>query len=203
MSQSPTAAADSATTGTLILNYPLFSADECQRIVDQTAHLPAREGAVYGPAGGVVDPRQYAARETFLDPSLDPRVAWVLDALRVALASAARAFHARPFQLIEAPRVLRYEVGGQFGWHRDASVAHAARRRVGGTVQLSAPDAYAGGYLVLDDADPDPRRLMADPDHRRPMSRHQGDVILFAATTLHAVTPVTAGVRRALVFWGY
>jgi len=40
---------------------------------------------------------------------------------------------------------------------------------------------------------------MADPAHRRLSSRHRGEVILFAATTLHCVTPVTAGVPEQVV----
>src|SRR5438132_1442453 len=53
----------------------------------RTAPRGRGTSSVYGPACGVVDPRQYAARETFLDPSLDPRLGWVLDALRTRVVS--------------------------------------------------------------------------------------------------------------------
>ena len=43
------------------------------------------------------------------------------------------------------------------------------------------------------------RRGMAYPAHRRLSSRHRGEVILFAATTLHCVTPITAGVPEQVV----
>jgi PKHD-type hydroxylase len=58
------------------------------------------------------------------------------------------------------------------------------------TLFLSEPDQYEGGELVVEDAyGPHEIKLPA------------GDLVLYPASSLHMVTPVTRGVRVASFFW--
>ena len=65
-----------------------------------------------------------------------------------------------------------------------------AKRRLSATVQLSAPEDYDGGSLEL-----------RDGAAVRTATREAGSLVAFPSTTLHRVTPVTRGVRYALVAW--
>lgn len=96
--------------------------------------------------------------------------------------------HAARWQLrVDQSRlaVIRYVVGQRIAVHRDWSALSL-------TVQLSGPDDYGGGLLLLDAGD---RALVAP--------REAGTCVTFGGNIAHEVTPVTAGERWALVGWAY
>ena len=96
------------------------------------------------------------------------------------------------------PLVNRYDAteGHGFGNHVDNAIrflpdgAGRIRTDLSATVFLSGPDEYGGGELVIEDS----------------YGSHQvkldaGDMILYPATSLHRVEPVTRGTRFASFFW--
>lgn len=93
------------------------------------------------------------------------------------------------------PLFNRYEGGMKFGSHVDGAVrvlpnGVKLRTDVSVTLFLSAPDEYDGGELVIEDA-------YGVQEIKLPA----GDMIVYPATSLHQVTPVTRGVRVASFFW--
>ena len=83
-----------------------------------------------------------------------------------------------------------------FGTHVDGAVrllprsGEKIRTDVSATLFLSRPDDYDGGELQIDDTYGTQRiKLPA------------GDLVLYPATSLHRVTPVTCGERVACFFW--
>lgn len=94
------------------------------------------------------------------------------------------------------PMFNRYGEGMTFGAHVDGSVRidpHTGRKLrtdISATLFLSDPAAYDGGELQIHDTyGMHSARLEA------------GDVLVYPATSLHQVTPVTRGVRTACFFW--
>jgi PKHD-type hydroxylase len=67
---------------------------------------------------------------------------------------------------------------------------HRVRTDLSATLFLSAPEEYDGGELVIDD-------VYGAHSVKLPA----GDLILYPATSLHRVTPVTRGARLASIFW--
>jgi PKHD-type hydroxylase len=121
----------------------------------------------------------------------DPASAWIYDRLE----RAARLLNHQVyrFDLSGFSDLFQYSVyhgheGGHFGWHID-QVRTAAHRKLSFSLQLSGPDDYAGGELVIHGAQP------------ATAPRTRGALVAFPSYALHRVTPVTAGTRRALVFW--
>ncbi|WP_176039056.1 Fe2+-dependent dioxygenase [Burkholderia multivorans] len=93
------------------------------------------------------------------------------------------------------PLFNRYEGGMTFGSHVDGAVrvlpnGVKLRTDVSVTLFLSAPDEYDGGELVIEDA-----------YGVQQVKLPAGDMIVYPATSLHQVTPVTRGVRVASFFW--
>jgi PKHD-type hydroxylase len=94
------------------------------------------------------------------------------------------------------PLFNRYVEGQAFGNHVDNAIrqvrgAHERLRTdLSATLFLSAPEDYDGGELVIDDAY-GPRGVKLPAGH----------MVLYPATSLHRVTPVTRGARLASFFW--
>ncbi len=94
------------------------------------------------------------------------------------------------------PMFNRYGVGMTFGAHVDGSVRihpHTGRKLrtdVSATLFLNEPDEYDGGELVIHDAFGAHRVKLA-----------AGDMVVYPATSLHEVTPITRGQRLASFFW--
>ena len=94
------------------------------------------------------------------------------------------------------PLFNRYEGGDDFGLHVDNAIRirrgtdFRIRSDLSATLFLEEPDAYDGGELVIEDQfGPQVVKLPA------------GHLILYPASSLHRVTPVTRGVRTASFFW--
>ncbi|WP_321964131.1 Fe2+-dependent dioxygenase [Paraburkholderia sp. J7] len=93
------------------------------------------------------------------------------------------------------PLFNRYEGGMTFGSHVDGAVrvlpnGVKLRTDVSCTLFLSSPDEYEGGELVVEDT-------YGVQEVKLPA----GDMIVYPATSLHQVTPVTRGARVASFFW--
>jgi PKHD-type hydroxylase len=94
------------------------------------------------------------------------------------------------------PLFNRYEGGMHFGSHVDGAIrivpGHGARVRtdVSITLFLAAPEEYDGGELVIEDT-------YGVQEVKLPL----GHAIVYPATSLHQVRPVTRGMRVASFFW--
>jgi PKHD-type hydroxylase len=96
---------------------------------------------------------------------------------------------AQPKRII-GPLLSRYEPGHAYGIHTDEAILDGARSDLAFTLFLSDPSDYDGGDLVLASA-------QGDDAFKLPA----GHAVLYPATTLHQVMPVTRGVRFAAVGW--
>ncbi|CAD6548585.1 Fe2+-dependent dioxygenase [Paraburkholderia metrosideri] len=93
------------------------------------------------------------------------------------------------------PLFNRYEDGMHFGSHVDGAVrvlpnGVKLRTDVSATLFISDPDDYDGGELVIE-----------DNFGVQQVKLPAGDMIVYPATSLHQITPVTRGVRVASFFW--
>lgn len=94
------------------------------------------------------------------------------------------------------PRFNRYQGGGTYGMHIDGAVmalpgaAGHLRSDLSCTLFLNEPEDYDGGELVVADT-------YGEHDIKLPA----GDLILYPASSLHQVRPVTKGARLASFFW--
>ena len=97
---------------------------------------------------------------------------------------------------IYPPMFNAYAGGMQFGNHVDGAVrlipgtGEKIRTDISATLFLSEPDTYDGGELIVDDTYGSHTVKLA-----------AGDLILYPASSLHRVTPVTRGTRVASFFW--
>ncbi|HEY4029607.1 MAG TPA: Fe2+-dependent dioxygenase [Caulobacteraceae bacterium] len=94
------------------------------------------------------------------------------------------------------PMFNRYGEGMTFGAHVDGGVrldprtGQKLRTDLSATLFLSDPEDYEGGELEI-----------ADAYGVQAVKLNAGDLILYPATSLHQVTPITGGERLASFFW--
>jgi len=98
--------------------------------------------------------------------------------------------------LVYPPLFNKYEAGMNFGAHVDNAIRmvpgtqRRLRTDVSATLFLSEPTEYDGGELIVQDT-------YGTHSAKLPA----GDLILYPATSLHRVAPVTRGARVASFFW--
>jgi PKHD-type hydroxylase len=94
------------------------------------------------------------------------------------------------------PLFNRYEGGQSFGNHVDNAIRqvpgtpHRVRTDLSATLFFSKPDEYDGGELVVEDT-----------YGLHSVKLPAGHLILYPASSVHHVRPVTGGVRLASFFW--
>lgn len=142
-----------------------------------------------GPQGAKVKRNEQLAEGSPLREELGTR-------LRVALKRHPLFFAAALPLRILTPRFNRYSGGGTYGMHIDGAVMALPgdgghlRSDLACTLFLNEPEDYEGGELVIADT-------YGEHDVKLPA----GDLILYPASSLHQVNPVTRGTRLASFFW--
>lgn len=100
------------------------------------------------------------------------------------------------FQAAALPKAIvglllsRYEPGMAYGTHIDDAVIAGQRADLSFTLFVSEPESCDGGELVIEQT-----------EGERGFKLPAGHLLLYPATTLHRVEPVTRGTRLAAIGW--
>ena len=128
----------------------------------------------------------------------DPRTQRLGEIVVAAIMSSpAFTSQALPMKIVP-PNFSRYEPGQAYGAHVDAGVMQfqmqgqnvLVRTDLAATLFLSSPDEYDGGELTIEDTFGISRVKLA-----------AGDMVLYPASSLHKVEPITRGRRLVSFFW--
>ncbi|HEY5382141.1 MAG TPA: Fe2+-dependent dioxygenase [Acidobacteriaceae bacterium] len=129
-------------------------------------------------------------------PESSPVAKELGDLILAGLARAPR-FMSAALPLRVFPPMFNSYAGGQtFGTHVDTAIRQLAttgqriRTDLSATLFLTAPEDYDGGELIVEDSYGEKRVKLA-----------AGNMVLYPATSLHRVEPVTCGNRVSSFFW--
>jgi len=160
---------------------------EVRRLLDETNWIDGRVTAGYQSA---------RAKDNMQVPEDHPVARQVGDLIvRELQANALFMSAALPLKIFP-PLFNRYSGGQSFGLHVDNAIrqvrgtGHRVRTDLSATLFLAEPDEYDGGELVVEDT---------YGQHR--VKLPAGHLVLYPATSLHLVEPVTRGARIASFFW--
>jgi PKHD-type hydroxylase len=164
---------------------------------DQLAHFRARLVDAAWVDGNVTSGYQSARAKYNEQLREDSAVARELGEMVLsALARSQLFFSAALPKQVFPPLFNRYGPGMTFGNHVDSAIRthESSRTRIrtdlSATLFLAEPDEYDGGELVVDDT-------LGTHSVKLPA----GHMVLYPATSLHRVAPVTRGTRVGSFFW--
>ena len=162
----------------------VFTPEECLRLIaDFTPHLKPASVESLDPAQSA-SIRKSSAVFVFPNESTN----WVFERLGKAIREINDTIYGFVVsQFKEGFQFTRYEVGEYYGPHFDIGPGKLTERKLSLTVQLSAPEDYTGGELII------------YPEFVA--SKDQGTMTVFPSFMCHDVRPVKTGVRYSLVSW--
>ena len=160
----------------------VFSPEECGRIIALGAARPMWSGRCTSD-----DPRYRSCLTAWIEWREEN--AWVFARVSEVVAEANRPLGFEISGFGEPLHYVEYGSGDGFDWHSDLSPGRGSNRKLSVSVQLSAPEEYAGGELEL------------CPHGRVSGFRNQGSALVFPAYMPHRVHRVETGKRHALIAW--
>lgn len=173
-------------------NGAVFSAEECQRIIDIGTSVPQQSAVIdkSHDLKSVEDDGYRRSEVSWLFPT--PDTFWLFEKLTGAVQYLNREFFEFDlYGFAEGLQFTKYsgEYAGCYDKHIDFNVAGPVRK-LSLVVQLSDPSDYEGGEL-----------LMHTTKEPVAMEKARGNMAAFPSYVLHEVTPVTQGTRYSLVAW--
>jgi PKHD-type hydroxylase len=165
----------------------VLTAEECDRAIALAEATKLREGTIDGTV--TVNAAKRNSAITFI-----PRQegSWLYDKVVGRALQANREFWNFQLDGAEPIQIARYESGQHYVGHVDIGMEEPySLRKLSVVIQLSDPEDYDGGELVL--------HTSVDEIETAPRSR--GEMILFPSYALHQVKPVTRGRRYSLAHW--
>lgn len=175
----------------MLLHIPaIFTKDEVARIRAALEHAHWRDGKV---TAGYQSARAKSNLQLAED---DPLAREIAEAMLERLWNHPVFVSAALPLKVFPPLFNCYQAGGHFDFHVDNAIrpiagsAEKVRTDVSSTLFFSEPHEYEGGELVIQDTYGTQRVKFA-----------AGDLVVYPATSLHRVEPVTQGARLASFFW--
>lgn len=129
-------------------------------------------------------------------PENHPAAQQIGETILTALGQNALFISAALPQRVFPPLFNRYQGGQSFGTHIDNAIrqitgtSHRIRTDLSATLFFAEPDEYSGGELVIEDT-----------YGTHSVKLPAGHMVLYPASSLHYVRPVTAGARISSFFW--
>jgi PKHD-type hydroxylase len=168
---------------------PIFTPEQCLRIIEAGREEPKETAAVGGGHGGVVDTKTRTSHISWIPFPKMPEMYKVIETIMKKTNN--NHFGFEGMQITEPAQYTEYPAGGFYDWHIDSDVNFQHEppvRKISMTCLLSHESEFEGGGL----------ELMSDGKIARPK---QGQAIFFASYIRHRVIPITKGTRKSLVMW--
>jgi PKHD-type hydroxylase len=176
----------------------MFSAVECDAIVELGKSLNLQYGAIGNPDQSRVDPNYRHVQVATLAHT--QKTSWIYERVHTKVqACNDEDYRFELSGLLEEFQFLKYEAAetkdetpGHYNWHQDFGAHYMSRRKISVVAQLSDPGDYNGCNLMI--CDPGPKILNG-------IYAERGAAVLFPSWTPHCVTAITRGTRYSLVAW--
>jgi len=171
---------------------PVFSIDECKKIMELGLNLPQRDAEIGGGSGLKKSVKDYKIRQTVVAWIPFKQASWMYARLEYwmhLVNNKHMGFY--QLQIGEVAQFSRYSKKQHYDWHTDSNYEMSKEptvRKMSMCILLNDPKEFKGGEFQL-------------VDHKKTMSLKQGYAIFFASFIPHRVLPVKKGTRHSLTMW--
>ena len=167
---------------------PIFTAKLCKEIIDLSSTLKKEQGKTFSKEARDGNKKRRDSTISWIpfnkmQPMYD-------DLIYVVQKINRNHFGFSNIQITEEAQVSEYSKGQFYDWHTDSFIdmdTEPPVRKLSMTLLLNDPSEFEGGNLEIAGKKMSPMK--------------QGYAAIFASFLQHRVTPVTKGVRKALVVW--
>ena len=181
---------DVGVTESWAYQHKLFTGAEIDQIHDIAAEYKLQEAAIGAGDSMSKDKSVRDSNISFLSSS-DAANQWIFQRITRSIIDINQQFWNFDLQRIETLQYSEYGVGQFYKQHIDMMYQSPTRavRKLSFTVQLTDPEEYEGGEVLI-------KHGTDSPIHK-----DLGTISFFPSYILHEVTPITKGTRHALVGW--
>jgi hypothetical protein len=171
-----------------------FTSHECQKIIEMTNQFYPSNASIGGNIENSRIQKQMRSAAIY-GIDYDEKTAWIFEKI-ANVVSIVNTLHfdydiagiTHSIQLIEYS--ADWPIKGHYDWHIDSGKGEPAHRKISLTAQISDPNDYEGCELIIN-----------NHAHEVIGTRERGSIHLFPSYMLHKVSPITKGIRYALVIW--
>lgn len=167
------------------------------QLLDEAALTRTRallDAAAFGDGRVTAGALAAAAKQNLQLPADAPATRTLQDMIAAALEASVEFVSAALPRHIHPALINRYLPGMAFGAHVDNAIrfdgSALLRADLAATLFLNAPEDYDGGALAIDDS-----------YGARLVKGQPGDLVVYPASSIHAVQPVTRGQRDVAILW--
>jgi PKHD-type hydroxylase len=166
----------------------IFTEEELDMIEKSVSDTDLYDGEI---TGDQLDTDIRDSKIKFIESSVDDN-RWIFERFTGLINNANERFFQIELSRLESLQYTVYNKGQFYRDHMDLGYKNPnnAIRKLSFTLQLSDPDDYDGGELVI--------KHGSTPDIAR---KNRGTIIFFPSYIIHEVTTVTRGTRKSLVGW--
>jgi len=178
------------TTNKIVIKEDLFTAEECNKIIDFTNKKTKNEALISHEIKNTKIRKNKVAWLGNLGEE-DNEILWAIDRIARFIYSANEEHYKFDlYGLTEPIQFTEYsEKNDHYHWHTDSAMSQNIRK-LSISIQLSDPKDYKGSKLQFWETQKDKK-----------FPKNQGTAVLFPSYMLHRVTPLLSGKRFALVTW--
>jgi PKHD-type hydroxylase len=177
---------------TYVVHNDVFTDDEICKIIFAGKNSTCNFGTVGTKNGFEIDPNIRKSKVSWLQAN--PFNSWIYERLTEYVNQSNDGYWQYDLRAIQTLQFSEYDCRyeGQYVSHIDSTFGYNLKtedRKISFSIQLSDPDDYEGGELLL--------------NHGTDciVSKTKGSMTLFPSFTVHEVKPVTKGIRYSLVGW--
>jgi PKHD-type hydroxylase len=168
----------------------IFTTDELQLIINIGKSLPMVDGGVDNK--DIERPAARRSKVSWIYPGIDTD--FIFLRLEEAIKAVNYNFYNYDLTKMENLQFSEYDetYDGMYRNHTDDGFDTTYYRKLSFSLQLSSPDEYTGGDLLV---------YRFKLDEPSVVHKEKGLLAVFPSSTIHEVTPVTVGTRYSLVGW--
>jgi len=171
---------------------PVFSIDECNKIMELGQRLPQHDAEIGGVPGPKKSKKDYKIRQSHVSWIPFKDAPWMYARLEHWMHTVNnRHMGFNQLQIGEPAQFTRYSKKQHYDWHVDSSYQMSNEptvRKMSMSILLNDPKEFKGGEFQL-------------IDNKKTISLKQGHAVFFASFIPHRVLPVKKGTRISLTIW--